>query len=121
MAKILVIDDEQNLLKLVRVNLVTRGYQVFTAPTGEEGLKLARTKGPDLILLDLMLPGISGWDVLAALKGDRELGKIPVIILTAAEQQIEKRRIKSMGAWGYLAKPFGIDQLLRQVGKALEK
>ena len=121
MSKVLVIDDEQNLLKLAGVNLRARGYQVLTASDGEKGLKLARLEHPDLILLDLMLPGISGWDVLMSLKADRKLRKIPVIILTAAEQQGEENKTRSMKASGYLAKPFGVDQLLWQVQKNLKK
>jgi len=117
--KVLVIDDEQNLLKLARANLSARGYQVLTAPSGEKGLKLARLEHPDLILLDLMLPGISGWEVLMSLKAERRLKKIPVVILTAAEQRGEENKMRSMRASGYLIKPFSVDQLLQQVKKTL--
>jgi len=119
--KILIIDDEQNLRKMAGVNLTARGHQVLTAPTGERGLKLAQLEHPDLILLDLMLPGISGWDVLMALKADRKLKKIPVIILTALEQEREEDKIRSMRASGYLVKPFGIEKLLHLVEQVLGK
>ncbi len=121
MPKILVIDDEQNLRKLAGINLTARGHRVLTAPSGERGLKLAQLEHPDLILLDLMLPGISGWDVLMTLKADRRLRKIPVIILTAVEQEREENKIRSMRASGYLVKPFGIDKLLHKVEQVLRK
>ena len=119
MAKILVIDDELNLRKLVKTNLAARGYQVAVAADGEEGLRLARLERPDLILLDLMLPGMSGWDVLMALKTNQKLRKVPVIIMTAATPEGEEYKIRSMRAAGYLAKPFGADELTRQVKQVL--
>jgi len=120
-SKILVIDDEQNLRKLAGVNLTARGHQVLTAPNGERGLKLAKLEHPDLILLDLMMPGISGWDVLLTLKVNRKLRKIPVIILTATEQEREEDRIRSMRTAGYLNKPFAIEKLLTLVEQTLKK
>ena len=119
MTKILVIDDEVNLQKLARVNLASRGYHVLIASDGEEGLKLAQLEHPDLILLDLMLPGMSGWDVLMALKTNRKLRKIPVIIITAVVPESEEYKIRGMRAAGYLTKPFGVDELMRQVRQVL--
>ena len=119
MPKILVIDDELNLQKLVKVNLAARGYQVLVAADGEEGLKLAQLEYPDLILLDLMMPGMSGWDVLMALKTNRKLQKTPVIIMTASARKDEEDKARSMGAVGYLVKPFGVDELVRQVKLAI--
>ena len=94
---------------------------MLTAPSGERALKLAQLEHPDLILLDLMLPGISGWDVLMTLKANRRLRKIPVIILTAVEQEREEDKIRSMRASDYLAKPFSIDKLLHKVEQVLRK
>jgi len=119
--KILVIEDERNIQELVRINLTARGYQVVVAPDGEKGIELAQLERPDLILLDLMLPGMSGWDVLMTLKADRKLGKIPVIITTAREQEHEEDKIRSMKVAGRLVKPFAIDELIRQVEQALTK
>ena len=121
MPKILAIDDEQNLQKLVKANLTARGYQVLVATDGEKGLKLAQLEHPNLILLDLMLPGMSGWDVLMALKTNQKLRKIPVIIMTAVLPEGEEYKVRGMRATGYLVKPFGADELTRQVKQALEK
>ena len=119
MPKILVIEDEVNMQKVVRVNLTARGYQVLVAPNGEKGLELAQLEHPDLILLDLMLPAMSGWDVLMALKTNRKLQKIPVIIMTAAVLEGEEYRLRSMRAASYLVKPFGIEALMHDVKQAL--
>ena len=121
MSKILVIDDELNLRKLAKANLTARGYQVVLAADGEQGLKLAQLDPPHLILLDLMLPGMSGWDVLMALKTNQKLKKIPVIIMTATVPEGEEYKIRSMRAAGYLVKPFGVDELMRQVEQVLGK
>jgi two-component system phosphate regulon response regulator PhoB len=119
MPKILVIEDAPNIQKLARVNLVSSGYQVLVADNGEEGLKLAQQESPGLILFDLMLPGMSGWDVLMTLKADKKLRKIPVIIMTAAITEGEEFRIRSMRTAGHLVKPFGVDEMLSKVKKAL--
>ena len=113
--KILVIDDDQNLRRMMKVNLAARGYQVLVAPNGEKGLEQARLERPDLIFLDLMMPGISGWDVLVTLQADRKLSKTPVIIMTASGREDEENKARSMRAAGYLVKPFGVDELMRQV------
>ena len=121
MPKILVIDDEPNIQKLAKVNLAASGYQVLVAGNGEEGLRLAQVEHPNLILLDLRLPGMSGWDVLMSLKTNRKLQKIPVIIMTATVPQSEEYKFSSMRTAGYLVKPFTVDELLRQVKQALGK
>ena len=119
MPKILVIEDELNIQKLAKVNLSASGYQVLVATDGEEGLGLAQMEYPDLILLDLMMPGMSGWDVLIALKADQKLQKTPVIIMTASLREGEKDKARSLGAAGYLMKPYSADELLRQVKQVL--
>jgi len=119
--KVLVVEDERDIQKLVKANLTARGYQVAVAPDGEEGLRLAESEHPHLILLDLRLPGMSGWDVLMALKTNQKLRKIPVIIMTAAVPEGEEYRIRGMRAASYLVKPFGVDELLRQVKQILGK
>ena len=121
MSKILVIDDELNLRKLIRANLRARGYQVLVADEGETGLKLVELERPDLILLDLRMPGMSGWDVLMALKTGQKLKKIPVVIMTAAMLEEDAYKLRSMRAAGILLKPFSVDELLRQVTQVLEK
>jgi len=118
--KILVIEDEPNIQKLARVNLTTSGYEVLIAANGEEGLRLAEAEKPDLILLDLMLPGMSGWEVLNNLRAMPDVEKAPVvIIITAAVRQGDAEKARAMGAAGYLAKPFAADELLMEVKKVL--
>ncbi len=121
MPKILVIEDELNIQKLAKANLVASGYQVLVAGNGEEGLELAQREHPNLILLDLRLPGMSGWDVLMILKAGRKLQKIPVIIMTATVPQSGEHEFPSLRAAGFLAKPFTADELLRKVKQVLGK
>jgi DNA-binding response OmpR family regulator len=118
---ILVIEDTPNIQKLMKVNLVSSGYKVFIADDGEEGLKLAQQESPALIMLDLILPGISGWDVFETLKASKKLRKIPVIIMTAAITEGKELLNRSMKTAGHLVKPFSIDEMLRKVKKALEE
>ena len=119
MPKILVIEDELNIQKLAKSNLAASGYQVLVAADGEEGLRLAQREHPNLILLDLRLPGMSGWDVLMVLKTNRKLQKIPVIIMTATVPQGGEYKFPSMRTAGFLVKPFHVDELLRQVKQVL--
>ncbi len=119
MAKVLVIENEPNVQKIVKANLTASGYQVLVAADGEEGLRLAQMEYPSLILLDLKMPGISGWDVLAALKADKKLREIPVIIMTASSRKGVESKAHSMGAVDFLEKPFNIDELLHKVKEAL--
>jgi two-component system phosphate regulon response regulator PhoB len=118
--KILVIEDEENIQKLARMNLVASGYRVFVAGNGGDGIKLAQHERPDLILLDLRLPDMSGWDVLMTLKTDRKLEKSPVIIVTATVPQELEYRFPSLRTAGYLVKPFHVDELLEKVQQVLE-
>lgn len=119
MPKILVIEDERNIQKLVRVNLTASGYKVIVAANGEEGLKLAQLECPDLVILDLMMPDMSGWDVLAVLQADQKLQKVPVVIVTAAVRELDEDKARRMGAVGYLAKPFSTDELMSSVKHVL--
>jgi len=117
--KILVIEDESNLQKLAKTNLTASGYRVVVAGSGEEGLKLAELEHPNLILLDLRLPGMSGWDVLMSLKTNRKLQKIPVVIMTATVPQSQEYKFPSMRTSGYLVKPYTVDELLLKVKQVL--
>ena len=119
MPKILVIEDTPNIQKLAKANLTASGYRVVVAGSGEEGLKLAELEHPNLILLDLRLPGMSGWDVLMSLKTDRKLQKIPVIIMSATVPQSQEYKFPSMRTAGYLVKPFNVDELLHKVKQVL--
>ena len=118
MATILIIDDEENFQKMLRANFVARGYDVASAREGEEGLRLTQLNHPDLIMLDLKLPDISGWDVLDRLKGNPELKDIPVIVMTASTTRPRESRMQGQIA-SFMTKPFGADELMQQVIAAL--
>jgi len=110
---ILVIEDDAHLAQGLRYNLERAGYRVVHAARGPEGLQAALTLGPDLVLLDLMLPGLHGFDLLARL---REAGStVPVIILTVQEAEVDKIRGFDAGADDYLTKPFGLGELLARI------
>ena len=113
---ILVIDDEQQILRALRTILGQQNYQVTTAGTGEEGLALAAATQPDIIILDLGLPDMSGVEVCRQL---REWTDLPVIILSAHDSEAEKVAALDAGADDYLTKPFGVDELLARVRVAL--
>ena len=121
MPKILLVDDEPNIQKLLKASLAARGHQVVVASNGEEALELARLECPDLVLLDLKIPRLSGWDVLTGLKADEKLRKTAVIIMTGAANPSDEDKARSMGAVGCLAKPFTPDELMREVNLALGK
>lgn len=119
MAKILVIEDEEHIQELVKANLTASGYQVLTTGNGEDGLELAKAEYPDLILLDLRLPGMSGWDVFMLLRAEDKFRNIPVIIMTATVPQNHDSRLPGMKTAGYLLKPFEVDELLQKVKQVL--
>lgn len=115
---ILVIEDEPDLAHLVEVNLDLAGHRVSVARDGAEGLTMARRDGPDLILLDVMMPVLDGWQVLRALKEDDELEDIPVVMLTALSEERDLIRGHLQGAVRYLTKPFEMRVLLDTVADA---
>jgi two-component system KDP operon response regulator KdpE len=113
---ILVIDDEPQILRALRTILAEKGYRVTTASRGEEGLALAATAAPDVIVLDIGLPDISGFDVCSRI---REWTQIPIIVLSVHENEEDKVAILDRGADDYLIKPFGIEELLARIRVAL--
>lgn len=115
-ARILVIDDESQIQKLLRVALSSHGYDVGEAATGRQGLSEAAVFHPDLIILDLGLPDMDGLEVMTRL---REWTKTPVIILSAKEQEKDKVLALDAGADDYLTKPFGMGELLARIRAAL--
>lgn len=119
-AHILLVDDEPDLSGLVRMNLNARGYRVTVAADGADGLAQARDTRPDLILLDVMMPVLSGWQVLRALKEDDRLVDIPVVMLTALSEERDIIRGHLEGAVRYITKPFRMEALLSTVEEALE-
>jgi two-component system phosphate regulon response regulator PhoB len=121
MAKILVIDDEADLLEVVEFNLTQAGHQVITATDGEAGIELARRHSPDLCLLDLMLPKLPGTEVCRALKRDPATRSMPVLILTARGEEIDRVVGFELGADDYVCKPFSVRELLLRVSAILKR
>ena len=121
MVKVLVIEDEHSIQKVIRTNLSASGYTVATAYSGEEGLELLRAEKPDLVLLDLLMPGISGWDVLEKMKESGDIDIIPVIVITASGWGNSEKKLRNMGASDYLVKPFELEELMQKVKGALKE
>jgi DNA-binding response OmpR family regulator len=117
--RILVVDDEPRVLKMLRCRLETAGYQVSTAVEGHEALQKVRDEKPDLIVLDLILPGMSGYEVCARLKGDEEFRRIPVLVLSARSQEQDAAEGKRVGADAFMTKPYDGDVLLARVSELL--
>jgi two-component system, OmpR family, alkaline phosphatase synthesis response regulator PhoP len=113
--KILVVDDEEDILELVRYNLVKEGYRVVCVASGEQALKAAKEGSPDLILLDLMLPGLDGLDVCRRLKSDPLTNTIPIIMLTAKGEEADIVTGLELGADDYVTKPFSPRVLLARL------
>jgi len=119
--RILVVDDEPDITALVAYHLAKAGYRVSTAARGPEALKAATEERPDVIILDLMLPGMSGYDVLAELRAKPETREIGVILLTARKQEADRIRGLTLGADDYLTKPFSPAELTLRVGAVLRR
>jgi two-component system phosphate regulon response regulator PhoB len=121
MAKILVIEDEADIQQVLDYNLSQKGHKVFIAGSGEEGLKIAREKKPDLVLLDLMLPGIAGTEVCKQLKADPATKSTQVVMLTAKGEEIDRVVGFELGADDYVVKPFSVRELLLRVQAILRR
>ncbi|MCJ7545352.1 MAG: response regulator [Deltaproteobacteria bacterium] len=119
--KILVVDDEENIRELVRYNLAREGYQVTTVGSGEEALKQASSKPPDLIVLDLMLPGMDGFDVCRQLKNDSRTAHIPIVMLTVKGEESDIVVGLELGADDYITKPFSPKVLLARIKAVLRR
>lgn len=118
---ILLVDDEEDILELLRYNLTAEGYRVLCAESGESALEIAGTQKPDLIVLDLMLPGIDGLDVARLLKKDKKTQDIPIIMLTAKGAEADVVTGLEMGADDYVAKPFSPKVLNARVKAVLRR
>jgi CheY-like chemotaxis protein len=119
-ATLLICDDEDVLRELIRATL-DDGYALVEASDGDEALRCARDRRPDLILLDMMMPGRSGLDVLGELRSDPELAPVPVIMLTARTQAADREAAEEAGAEHFLAKPFSPAELVAVVADVLER
>ncbi|HTZ11312.1 MAG TPA: response regulator [Candidatus Margulisiibacteriota bacterium] len=115
--KILVVDDEPDLLKAVVFRLKKSGYDIIEATDGQKAMDLVQEDRPHLILLDLRLPIIDGWEVCRRIKGDEELKNIPIIILTASAGAINSETTRELMAEDLLVKPFEPDLLLEKIRK----
>ena len=119
--RILVVDDEEDILELVRFNLSKEGYQAICAETGERAVEMARSEMPDLIVLDLMLPGMDGLEVAKFLKNNPETQHIPIVMLTAKGEESDVVTGLELGADDYITKPFSPKILLARVKAVLRR
>jgi two-component system phosphate regulon response regulator PhoB len=119
--RILVVDDEPDITALVAYHLAKAGYRVSTASNGTEAIRTATEQRPDIVVLDLMLPGLSGLDVLQALRKQAETREVGVILLTARREEADRIRGLSLGADDYLTKPFSPHELTLRVAAILRR
>ena len=110
--KILVVDDEMHIIRIVKYKLESAGYEVLTALNGADALRIAREEGPSLIFLDIMMPGINGYEVCSQLKNAPETRDIIIIMLTAKGQESDKIRGLEVGVDEYITKPFSPQDIL---------
>ncbi len=117
--RVLVVEDELNIAEAVRFVLEREGFEVTCVANGQEGLRMLRANPPDLLVLDVMLPGLNGFEMLKALRADNALRALPVAVLTAKTQAADRQRALDLGAQVCIAKPFSnadlVDQLRRLV------
>jgi DNA-binding response OmpR family regulator len=119
--RILIVDDEPDLLETIQINLEMEGYDCLVAYDGNRGLERARKENPDLIILDVMLPGMNGYKVCRLLKFDEKYKRIPIIMLTAEAQDKDRLLGEKTGADYYMTKPFAADKLLAKIKEFLEE
>lgn len=115
---VLVVDDEMGILRLLKLELTAQGFRVLTASTPDEALNLAEANRPDIVLLDVLMPEMTGYELLAAL---RERWPVPVIMLTARDREVDKVRGLELGADDYVVKPFGADELGARIRAVLRR
>ena len=117
--RILIVEDDPNILRGLDLNLAMEGYKVRTAADGEEGLRIARTERPDLLIVDVMLPRLGGLELIRELR--KEDPDMPILILSAKGQEADKVAGLALGADDYVVKPFGLKELLARIGAALRR
>ena len=121
MSKVLIVEDEANIRQLVKYNLEKESFQVIEAEDGLQGLRLAKAEKPDLVLLDLMLPQMDGLEVCRSLKGNQATAALPIIMLTAKSEEIDKVIGLELGADDYIVKPFEPRDLVARVRSILRR
>jgi two-component system cell cycle response regulator DivK len=121
MQTILIVEDNDKNMKLARDILRAKGYATLEAVTGEEGVQLAKERNPDLVLMDIQLPGISGIEALQQLRADSATHAIPVIAVTASVMASDRRQITDAGFDAYIGKPIALKEFVDTVRRALER
>lgn len=121
MSLILIVEDNEKNMKLVRDVLQVKGYDTLEAGTAEEGIRLALERNPDLILMDIQLPGMNGIQARGVLRADPETAAIPVIAVTASVMQQDRKQITEAGFDGYIGKPINLKEFLDTVRAMLER
>ncbi|MCH4564731.1 MULTISPECIES: response regulator transcription factor [Halomonas] len=121
MAKVLVVDDEPNIVLSLEFLMQQAGFEVVTAEDGEGALARVAEGVPDLVLLDISLPGISGFDVLEQLRADPAHARLPIIMLTAHGREVEREKGMALGADDYITKPFSTQALVEKVKTLLDE
>lgn len=119
--KILVVDDEEHIAELISYNLASNGYKVIIANNGNDAVKLAVEEKPNLILLDLMIPGKDGYDVCKDIRSNNKIRNTPIIMLTAKSEELDKILGLELGADDYITKPFSVRELLARVKAVLRR
>jgi DNA-binding response OmpR family regulator len=121
MRTILIVDDEPEILRVLDHNLTKAGFVVITAKDGEQALDAVRRHGPDLVILDVMLPGIDGWDVCKRMKADPATAVTPILMLTARAEEESRILGLELGADDYVTKPFGLREVIARVKALLRR
>ncbi|MFA4947841.1 MAG: response regulator [Candidatus Krumholzibacteriia bacterium] len=117
--KVLVVDDEVNITQILEFSIGAEGFEVITAQNGEEAIEKARREQPDLIILDVMMPKIDGYEACRILKANPLTKNIPVVLLTAKGRDIDKRLGMEVGATDYIVKPFSPNRLVERINQLL--
>jgi DNA-binding response OmpR family regulator len=117
--KVLVVDDEVNITQILEFSIGAEGFEVITAQNGEEAVEKARREQPDLIILDVMMPKIDGYEACRILKANPLTRNIPVVLLTAKGRDIDKRLGMEVGATDYIVKPFSPNRLIERINQLL--
>jgi two-component system cell cycle response regulator DivK len=120
MSTVLIIEDNEKNMKLARDVLQVKGYQTLEAVTGEEGIRLAKEKVPDLVLMDIQLPGINGIDALKQLRAEPKTARIPVVALTASVTPTDRSAITAAGFDAFVSKPINLKEFLETVKRLVE-
>jgi two-component system cell cycle response regulator DivK len=121
MSTILIVEDNEKNMKLARDVLQAKGYAVLEAVTGEDGVRLAKERKPDLVLMDIQLPGINGMEALRQIRAEPALAGLPVVAFTASVTPTDRSQIQAAGFDGFLSKPINLKEFLETVKALLQK